>query len=205
MNKYKNYLAWVSILVCIFTLMCCQKKDSVVSNNHKDTVNDADENVCLTYYVDAIVYMDSCKDIILEDFLNTPELSVQYNEKIKTDIISIILYVYGFEIGENEILLAIDESKSMVFFEQYHHYKKGWTIIDEIHYLKENSRNSTLIGIDANFMMKQCNIIEENYLQISVPFNTKYMSTKDGGRTVYDFYFSKVDNEYKIVGITVDV
>jgi len=183
--------------------------DESISSDSQEKNNNTEGD--LVFLSDVPVNIISPDNINMDDFLNNPNLSTQENESIKKSIIDILLYVYGFEVDYDALLLSIDENDSTGWFESRPSaYEERWTMVDEFCHLKDahidRVERIILYSIDANFMVKPYNIIEEAQLSIYVPIYDDLESYGDegGSRKVYYFEFNKIDGAYKIIGIAVD-
>ena len=182
------------------------------SSESQKKINDDNEDEDLTYLFDVPVYISSPKNINMEDFLNNPNLGAQENERIKKGIIDILLHVYGFEVDNKNILLAIDEKgrEDLAILYYNDDGKPIDNMIDLIHLFREAHVERTdrirLYSIDANFMLKPYNLIEEDQLRIYVSIYDDLESYGDegGSRKVYCFEHKKIDDVYKVIGISVD-
>jgi len=241
MTIYKNLLLCIMTMFSIFIFIGCEETEASISDGRADSVDegiqqitintedvlthefipngsqdkasdDISEDHVLTYIADIPVYISSLEDINLDDFLNNPNLSAQENERVKKSIIDILLYVYGFDIHNKDILLAIDAEGREDLAVSY--YNNNDEPIDNmtslIHFFRETHVERIdrirLYAVDANFMMRPYNLIEEDRLQIYVPIYDDLESYGDegGSRKLYYFEFKKIDDAFKVIGIAID-
>jgi len=183
--------------------------DESISSDSQEKNNNKEGD--LIFLFDVPVNIIGSDNTNLDDLLNNPNLSTQENERIKKSIIDILLYVYGFEVDYDALLLTIDENDNYGWFESRPSaYEERWTMVDELCHLKdahvERAERIKLYSIDANFTVKPYNTIEETQLSIYVPIYDDLESYGDegGSRKVYCFEFKKFYGAYKIIGISVD-
>jgi hypothetical protein len=142
-------------------------------------------------------------EVNLNDFGDNFQLSAQENYEIKRAVVDTTMYIFGFEADYNNVLSVIDAESSKKWFAQDWYYEGGWTIADEIHHLKNSNRdNKTLDSIETNFMIR-LRVTKDNFLQVSVPVYLLYMNGEAVGYRLYDFFFERIDGQYKIIGIAV--
>jgi len=175
-------------------------KDEVVLNKKEEEINLVNEGAIGL----GVISVD--RGMSLDDFLSNPSFNSQENQEIKKAIVDVLLYIFGFEVDYNNIQLATDEYESVAWFLEDSYHKDGWTISDEIRSLREEKKTFTIASIETNFMMR-CYFAEANSFHISVPFYPIYdddgVVIVVGGYFLYDFYFKKIGNKFKLVGLTM--
>lgn len=158
--------------------------------------------------VDAPVPVSRYSEIDWNSFLSNTDLSTQENEEVKKHIVSTLSYIFMLDIEYEDILSAISVDESTAWVGEYWYYEEQVrTILDVICFLREAETDYKLTHIDADFMVKPSNTIEEDTLHISAPIYIDLESSEDpgGSRTLFDFYLKSINGKYKIIGIVVGV
>ena len=134
----------------------------------------------------------------LKDFPDNNSLNLIENEKVKKNVINVILYIYNYDLDINTIEMGEDESKE--WFSRFSYYEVGWSISQQLDRFAKRREDLIVMAIDANFMMKLQNLLEKDILSIIV---SVYQSDIPM-RMNYTLYLKKIDRTYKLIGITAD-
>jgi len=209
MGSYKRYVLFLTAIFGLFIFIACNGTNDYISNVHIDT---QEEDYQQNNDIYEAVVISSRGDVDLDDFWDNPKLSIQDNIEIKRNIIDIILYVYDIDVPFEDIMSTIDVHDSEDWIKsRYDNYWNPENMAELIEYIKLSHVDRidpiSLESVDAKFMIMPHNSIEEERLHISVRV---YDIGSYGGETystsslVYDFYFKKIDNKYKIIGVTIN-
>ena len=233
MISYRKRLLGILMMFCIFLFSSClevENPDSLKTTEHPSYSEDdetkkhnADEGMECSYgeagyecYFAGIggyaIYIDNYEDLSLHDFVNNPMLSVQENEKIKQIIIDILFYTHGFDVCYDNIIRAIDKDRSEKWFadvfaswiSQASAKREGWSVADKLDDIKDfNSEFSmTLQFVQENFMLRSEFV--DNHLYISVPiWQLCMISGQESGYMLYDFVFIKINDTFKLIGLSL--
>ena len=212
MQIYKCVALCILTFFLIFTFSACQKiADVKISTQQKFVEREIEENAkqiidekqdLVSEGAIGLGFVPLNGEINYDDFLSNPNLTSQENQSIKRIIIDVIFYMFGFESDYNDIFLAVDNQESKVWFEQDNYYEEGWTIVDEINILRELEKDFKLASIDANFMMRYY-ITNDSHYHVSVPLYLTYDDGSEGGYFLYDFYFKKIEDKHKLIGLAI--
>jgi len=134
-------------------------------------------------------------DINKNEFFSNPQLSIEKNMEIKEGVISILLYLFGHDVEEEDVFSVIDLCASVELWAR----EDGWTMLDETRFLREASLRDEerLSSIDTNFMMR-LHQYEDGQLRVSVLiFPTR--RGEPGGYLTYSLRFENMEGKYKLV------
>jgi len=153
------------------------------------------------------IYISDYEDVNINDFLNSPELSEEDNDRIKNIIVNVLLYIYGFT-AEDYLLQWIDEQDLLVDWLAEWEWVTHTNILDHLRQHREfhESSESRLSAVDPYFMMSPLTYIGETNLQIHVIAFIGWTGDLEerGSRTIHEFWFEKVDDVYTLVGIAIN-
>ena len=211
-KKYMKTYILLLLLFCFILSSCIQSEptsensqrvnmntidsEKTITNKSIDTTDSSDANNMMGN--DLFVPFENYQ---LKDFPDNKSLNLIENEMIKKNIINVISYLYNYNADINTIEMDEDESKEWFAGLNSNYYKVGWSISQELDYFARANEDLIVTHIDANFMIKPKNLLENDILKISVPVYESNISGNSLLGKNYDLIFKKIDGIYKLIGI----
>jgi len=209
MHHYKRSLLCLLLMFFVFTLFSCT---NTKHNETEVTTTEATTEITTitlapgSYIGGPGVEIVTYEELDLNDFLDSPDLDAEENERFKRIVTDSILYIYGLDVDFDDILAVVDVQASREWYarvmggwiEQAPEEREGWTIVDDIrsHRAHREEWVFEILSIQTNFMLRSGFWSDEFFVEVPIFW-------RDGGYAIYSFSFVEVDGELKLVGLVL--
>jgi len=143
--------------------------------------------------------INTLNDINIYDFFSSSQLSNEENVEIKEGVISILLYLFGHDVEEEDVFPAVDLGASAPSA-----FEDDRTLVDQLMNSREHSQRNevSLSSIDTNFMMR-LHQREDGRLGVDVLIFPTHRG-EPGGSLTFGLDFEKIEGRYKLVWLGAD-